>query len=186
MSVSNKKNIIISGCPRSGKTALSTLIKREWPYYNILHCDTVRNTIVSLMDKSGFDKCFHDDNMMTDLMIEFINQSIMESEYPYIVEWSRLFPSLTNRIAGEVITVSLSLGHILSDELVKMCRRYDDDTDFTYHMSDPELKEHCDRWISVNDRILLEKDCSDIFVNTYDNRNQAFEYVIDKLRNAII
>lgn len=176
------KNIIISGCPRSGKTTLANIIKREWPYYNIVHCDVIRNTFIHFIESSKLSEYVHNDVLYTDIVIQFINEIIKENEYPCIFEWSRLYPSIMHRINGDNIHIMLSLGDRSADELFEMCRKYDCDTDFTSLEDDNTLMEQCKRWITVNDKVLKERSNTDIFMETYENRSKALEQVLKQLK----
>ena len=175
------KNIIISGCPRSGKTTLSYLIKNEWPFYNVVHCDAIRNALVRVLDYEQVRACVHDDTVFPQIVVEYVNELIRNSTYPFIVEWSRLYPSLIKRLEGDNISVVLSLGNISSEELFDMCRRYDIEDDFTYGEDDKKLSEQCKRWVNVNKRIISEEKYADIYVETFYDRKHAFERVISEL-----
>ena len=179
------KNIIIGGSPRSGKSTLANILKKEFPSYNVLHCDVIRNTFSVFVDETHLKDIVHNDVLYRELMIRYINENINANDYPYIVEWSRLYPTLMNNIIGDNICIALSLGSVSAQDIFEMCRKYDSDVDYTFYENDTKLFEQCKRWEKVNQRIVDEKEYADIYMNTYNSRLDSLYNVVEKLKSII-
>ena len=180
------KNIIIAGCPRSGKTTLANLIKKRYPYYNILYGDVVRNTLAQFIEHKQLQKIVHDDEVFCKFMVEYVNANIEGSNYPFIVEWSRFYSQFSQQIKGDNILISLSLGDASASDIFCMCRQYDEIKDFTFHEEDDRLAEQCRRWAEVNRRINCQNKKNMVCYNTYHNRAGVFKEILQYVETSIL
>lgn len=176
------RNIIIGGSPRSGKTTLANKLKRELPHYNILHCDVLRNTLIQCFSKEKLSTMIHTEQYC-EVILTFINNTIKDSEYPYIIEWSRLYPEYADRIIGEHnIIIYLNLGEMNEKKYLEMCRKYDTYTDFTFQIADEYLLNSSKRWCEINKRILNINSEDNMNFNTYEEREIMLEKISSKVK----
>lgn len=182
------KNIIITGSPRSGKTTLADILKNQYPYYNVLHCDVIRNVLAENIPHEQLQKITHDDECYCKFMVGYINASTKSSKYPFIIDWSRLYPEYLRQLEGnrENVVICLTLGDICATDLYAMCRKYDGADEFTYHESYEKLMKHCERWADINKKIIEKsRDILDCF-NTYQDREAVFRNILLEIAKNIV
>lgn len=182
------KNIIIAGCPRSGKTTLSYLLKQELREYNEFHCDVLRNALSELLEKEALYLITRDDELYIDFVKKVINQQIMLSSYPNIFEWTRLYPEYLNQIKyhEENIVVYLGLGGMSPEDIFEMCRKYDTVGDFSHHSNDEILMEYCERWSRIDHHI--EFSCRKYnleYIDTSKNRTEVLNTICKRVVQII-
>ena len=178
------KNIIIAGCPRSGKTTLSYLLKQELKEYNEFHCDSLRNALSELIDKEALHKITRDDESYINFVKKVINQQILLSSYPSIFEWTRLYPEYLNQIKyhEENIVIYLGLGGMSPEDIFAMCRKYDTELDFSHHSSDDILLEYCERWSRIDHQIELScKKLNLEYIDTSKNRTEVLKTICKRV-----
>lgn len=179
-----RPHIIISGGPRSGKTTLAHMLKNRLPEYNELHCDVLRTYLKAASSCKDIGPLIHTEKY-EDLMHIFINETLRASEHPYIVEWSRLYPSKEYLFEERENMMFLYLGHggINGAKLFEACKTYDMPDTFTWEFSDTQLRSACERWAAVDRRITEECSCLNrTYFETSRNRmcvlEAACEYVL--------
>lgn len=151
------KNIIIAGSARSGKTTLAALLKERFPVYSVFHGDCIREWLIALYGKEHASELVHSDNYPF-AMLQLLDAILKNSTQPYIVEWSRFYPSIISNLASYDNCTFLYLGHggITPEVLFQHCRKYECEMDFTASLSDSDLLKSCMRWAKVDARIMNE------------------------------
>lgn len=180
------KNIIIAGSARSGKSSLANIIKKKYPDYAIFHGDDIRNLLISIFGHEKAIKITHSEEMVK-IVIDFLNNIIPNSPCPLIIEWSRIYPDTIAKLKKKENCIFIYLGHggITSIELANQCRKFENEDDFTYVLSDTELLDSCERWAKVDN--IIKSECQKYnlkYYNTSENRQLIFDSIIHSMDNG--
>lgn len=177
------KHIIIAGSARSGKTTLTAMLKEKFPAYSVFHGDIMREWLIALLGKERASELVHSDEY-AEAMLFLVNSVLDNAACPYIIEWSRLFPSAVRRINcfNQCTFIFLGHGGIAPEALMEQCRRFAGKDDFTAQLSDENLCKSCARWASVDQRILNE--CFEqgyLYYNTANSRKLILQKIINDI-----
>jgi hypothetical protein len=184
-----KKNILIIGPSRCGKTTLSRKFNKKLGY-----------SIVNLDDIiCGFEKAFpqlgirHDynDKKVATKFAPFLIQYLKElSEGPnfyndnkYVIEgvsidFEKIMPIIDKE---KYYIIGLTYNDITSDELFENVKKYDTEDDWTYYCSDEELKENINYFIESN-KYFANK-FKEYGIESYDvskNREEKLSEIVNK------
>lgn len=174
------KHIIIAGSARSGKTTLAAMLKERFPVYNLFHGDCIREWLISLYGKKRASQIVHSDGY-ANAMLQLVNAILKDTKQVYIIEWSRLYPSSVEKIKVHDRCTFLFLGHggLSPEKLIKQCREFETECDFTAELSDANLLSACKRWANADVRILNE--CisrGETYYNTSRDRMTLFQQIV--------
>lgn len=182
------KNILILGVARCGKTTLSNRIKSDFPNYNLVHMDAIHNAILKNMSEvwSISENFIRFQSML--LEVFNLNVKYDKIQSGIIMEGSQIYPSIADTHVNRDNTVIIALGHgkLTVKEKFNLCRQYDKETDWSYNISDEELREKCDLWDSLNNRLIHECPIHNIkYFDTSRNREEklenAYNYILENI-----
>lgn len=174
------EHIIIAGSARSGKTTLAAMLKEKYPAYSVFHGDSMREWLITLLGKQHASELVHSDEY-AEAMLLLVNSILDNAAHPFIIEWSRLFPSAVRMLNSFDQCTFIFLGHggIAPKALMEQCRNYEDTEDFTAQLSDDNLYDSCVRWAATDQKIM--KECADLgymYYNTTRNRIVALQEIV--------
>lgn len=161
-----KKNIIIIGPSRTGKTTLSNKIKRAHTEYNLIHADSILWGIIRGIGKYEYynthvnerKKLAHSE-IFQSVLIEIYKSSVRydKDEFGVILESAQLEPKMLKELSQNNICICLGHGNLTPKEIMEQCRKYDTCNDWSYKISDKDLLFNCEKWYQQN--LLFKKDC---------------------------
>ncbi len=186
-----KKNILIIGASRTGKTTLSQRLHKTLGY-NIINLDNIICGIEDAFPKLGIKHDYNDRKTAT-RFAPFLNKYLKElSEGPafyndnqYVIEgvyidFEKVLPNI-DKEKYEII--GLTYNDITSEKLFEDIKSNDTEDDWTYYVNDNELKEDANYFIECNK--YFDQKFKEHNIKTYDvsiDRNNVFEKVVEDMR----
>ena len=184
-----KKNIIIIGAPRSGKNTLAYKLNKRLNY-NVICGDQLMNT---------FKKTFPDMEdespsiPFTSFIINYLNElsngaccrnSVKFAAIITYVDLKRLMSELLNK--DDYIFIGLTLNDISSEQMLANIRKYDEETDWTYKLTDERLMGCINSFIKDGNEYFYHK----IFIphnfciyETSSDRERVLEQIVSDVEN---
>jgi len=193
-----KKNIIIVGPSRAGKSTLANMISHEL-HYNMIRLDDL---------VSGFEYAFpelgiHHDSEELKVSTRFTKflsgmlRELNEGDHIYRDEFYVLegvfidFEELQKEMESDknkdnYTIIGLHYNGMNEEQLFKNIRNHDTDDDWTYYNDDEELKANCRYFLQRNNNFY--EDYKKYNIKNYDvsfNREITFNKIIDDIKNRI-
>jgi len=189
-----KKNILIIGPSRSGKTTLSRKLSKE------LGCSIVNLDDLILSFEEAFPELGirhdYDDIKISTKFAPFLIRYLKElsegtnfyNENNYVVEgvyidFEKVLPSINH---DKYIVIGLTYNHITSKKLFENIKNNDTEDDWTYHCDNEELEENVNYFIE-NNKYFNEK-FKKYNIKAYDvsdNRDIIFEEIIKDIKTNL-
>lgn len=189
-----RKNIIILGTSRSGKTKLAVKISRELNY-NIIGTDSLVSAFENTYPNMGISHKIRDGSSTRNLepfltnYIKSLNSSfnrkiglnfIIEGAY---INWEKIHDSY---ISKNFVLILLGTNYDSAEEYYTNIRKYDTENEWTYYLSDEELLSYCKNLKNENDRLKnIIKNEDIMYYNTAFDREKVFERIILDLKPKI-
>lgn len=189
-----RKNIIILGTSRSGKTKLAVKISRELNY-NIIGTDSLVSAFENTYPNMGISHKIRDGSSTRNLepfltnYIKSLNSSfnrkiglnfIIEGAY---INWEKIHDSY---ISKNFVLILLGTNYDSAEEYYTNIRKYDTENEWTYYLSDAELLSYCKNLKNENDRLKnIIKNEDIMYYNTAFDREKVFERIILDLKTKI-
>lgn len=189
-----KKNIIILGPGRSGKTSLANLICKKMGY-NIVKVDDLvcafervypSTNISHSIDRQIASKAFYP--FLQELLIEYNRSHNVKNNLNYVIEGTYIdleslvsHPKLDN-----FIVLGLHYSSLTEEEIFDNIRKYELPQDWTYHLTDEQVRAKVKKLKKENDEYKQLFDLYGIVnYDTSDNRNAVFnEIMSDKITDS--
>lgn len=185
------KNILIIGAARTGKTTLSRRINKEFGY-SIINLDDIISSFKEAFPELGI-KHDYDDIKISSRFAPFLSHYLKElSEGPNFynnakfviegvqVDFEKLMPTIDK---NKYLIIGLTYNNITNEILYKNIKSNDTEDDWTYYISDEDLKKDVNVFIERN------KYYNDKFVKyeikTYDvseDRTATINKIIEDLK----
>ena len=157
------KNILIMGVGRSGKTTLSKMIGKKYGY-SVISIDDIVTAMAAFPDLNiSWDG---DHVRIAGQMAPFLSiylKELSEGSKFYDgcktviegtdIDFERLIPNINQR---KYLLIGLTYNSVSEEELFQGIRKYDTEDDWTYYLSDEQLKKYCRECIERN-RFFNEK-----------------------------
>lgn len=191
------KNIVIMGAGRTGKTTLSKLIKDRWNQYNIIHSDTIKWGIIRGKGQEQYyrsnieeqKKWEHGDEFqktLVEIYKAFINKD--EKNYGILLETGQLTPRYIKELIDNYNVYCICLGHGDLDKkgIMDLCRKNDQEKDWSYRISDKDLDIHAEQWAESNK--LLKIECPQYgieYIDTHTNREETLNKIMEKIERIL-
>jgi len=200
------KNIIIFGASRAGKTSLAKRLKDEFQF-NVVNVDHLVNTFGEVFPYMGIS--VEEDEMQaavkfTPFIAHYLYELASHTHHktgsnfvadmtffnfdtgiPFLEETMQKF-RLKLKLLDEFLFIYL-VNNKTSEELFNDVRKYDVPGDWTYNLSDDELREHCRKHCderTVVDREFYDKSKELGFqiYDTTEGREQVFNKIVEDLK----
>ncbi len=181
------KNIYIIGVPRAGKSTLSNLIKDRYPIYNQFSFEAIRNGFIESQPELKMDNRNSEarKNILPKHFVTFAKWNSEILSKPSLVEGDFCSIDELYKLLGENdLIICLGFGCRTIDEIISNIRIYDTEKDYTKKWSDEKIYSHFAD-IERNDKMNFDF-CNNNnikYYDTYDNREEIFEKIIDNLNN---
>jgi len=199
------KNIVIHGASRSGKTSLAKRIKDEF-HLNVVNVDHLINTFEQAFPQLGISveadytqaavkvtpfithylgelaRHAHErtgSNFVVDLTFFDFDSGI-----PLLKESLQKFWGL--KLLDEFMFISL-INNVTSEELFNAIRKYDTPEDWSYGISDDDLRRHCEKHAGM-DWAFYEK-WQELGFRKYDvaaGREKVFDRIVEDLKGILV
>ena len=191
------KNIVIIGVGRAGKTTLSKLIKDKWNQYNIIHSDTIKWGIIRGKGKEQYyrknikeqKEWEHGDEFQATLKEIYkacINKD--EKNYGVLLETGQLEPRYVKELIDNYNVYCICLGHGNLDKkgIMDLCRKNDQEKDWSYGISDNDLEAHAEKWAESNELLKIECPKYGIeYIDTHINREETLNKIMEKIEKIV-
>ena len=185
------KNILIMGVGRAGKTTLAKMIAGKYGY-SIISIDDI---VTALGAFPGLNISWDGDHAkIAELMAPFLTiylKELSEGSKFYggcktviegtDIDFERLIPHINKR---KYHLIGLTYNRGTKEELFRTIRKYDTEDDWTYYLSDEQLKEYCGQYVSQN-RFFDEK-FREYSIPSYDtstNREEVLNDIVEHLED---
>lgn len=159
------KNILIMGIGRAGKTTLSKMLKDKYPYYNLLHSDSLKWAMIRAKGEEAYyrenvniQKEFEHGEYFQKTLLELFKSLIKKNKYGYILESGQLHPKIVSEMIDpkNTIIVCLGLGNLTPEDMVNQCINYDTEESWTYGLPREYILEHAQDWYKCNEMLKKE------------------------------
>ncbi|MHC1716722.1 MAG: hypothetical protein AB9915_02465 [Candidatus Dojkabacteria bacterium] len=189
-----KKNILIIGPSRSGKTTLSRKLNKELGY-SIINLDDIILSFEEAFPNLGIRHDYNDTKISTKFapfLTKYLNELSgginFYNGYHYVVEgvYIDFEKVLSNIDYDKYLVIGLTYNHITSKKLFENIKNNDTKDDWTYHCGDEELKGNVDYFIE-NNKYFNDK-FKEYNIKTYDvsdNREAIFEKIIKDIQKSL-
>lgn len=188
-----KKNILIMGIGRAGKTTLSKMIKDKCNSYNLIHSDALKWAMIRAENKENYyrenvdiQKEFEHGEYFQRTLLELYNSLIRKdtNKYGYILESGQLHPKIVSEMVDFNTTnvICLGLGDFSIEDMVQQCIKYDTEESWTYKLPIEYLTKHAKDWYNSNE--MLKKECPNYgikYIDTSKNREKILKDTLEKL-----
>lgn len=190
MNNQNNENIIIIGCPRSGKTTLANMLMKNDSSYHNISLDSLTMAIKRTMPETGI-KENSKLKIISEKIVPFIANYLhcYKCDYPdkkYLIEGLQINPDhlMKESFFNDATVICLGFPNAKIDEIFNNIRKEDEKLSFSYtkKMSDNELKERISFYIRYS-RFLQSK-CNEYkipFYETDKNREQILKEIFKTL-----
>lgn len=190
--IKTKKNILIYGSSRSGKTTLANLLK-----YKLMYSVISLDNIVSGLDK-GFPilKIDRDnrDGTCVNILKPFIESYIKSlfgvnqklKKYNYIVEGAFFDIDILKKYKNDSVILVLITGYSTPMQLFNSIRKNDNASDWTSNLNDEELLAYCKN--VINNEKYIKSVCENSgfkYIETGINRVKVFDEILEKIERMI-
>ena len=196
-----KRNIIVAGVPRAGKSTLSNMLAKHG--YIHVSMDSVIAGFEQVFPELGIDSYGYDSSLeaLTNISAKiapFINAMMGSGEYGEhgygaVFDVYQLLPcdyvkhirprtSEINIDSYDVKIVYLGSSDVTPDERFVIQKQYDTENDYTFYKTDEELREGAD--YIVEQSIMITKQCEKYGLPYYDTSYFRLETFNKIIRNV--
>lgn len=183
-----KKNIIIAGVARAGKTTLCSMIAKEFGYQH-LAMDALIEGFEDLFPEMNIDTHQHDISHISKRIAPFINSIIKSGEYDkldygLVIDVSQLLPGdYLAHIDQEFCEIYyLIIDCETATERLELLDKHDTPKEYTFHYSPEKRHTLCEEY--VLDSNLFKGECEKYGLLYYDakDREGAYRRILDDVR----
>ncbi len=175
-----KKNIIIIGPPRSGKSTLAQMIVKRCRGFSLISVDNFRTSYSSVCRE---DCRVIDSSVPIRMSYRYLEECAhYENSINYVLESCDYLEEAIEKSRNELIIVFLGYSGLTVEELFDNIRKYDNERDWTSLESDGMLRLFCEAFLRESKRkeeIAKEKDYW--YVDTSKNRKEVLEKTFMKI-----
>lgn len=181
------KNIYIVGIPRSGKSTLAKLIKENFPDYNQVVFEAIRNGFIESQPELNMDdrNSFARKTILPKHIVNVASWNKKITNNPTLVEGSFCsVEQLSNLTIEDDLIICLGLGCRSLDEIVKGIIENDKENDYTKEWPIDNLKKHFYDIVEEDKNNYSYCTKNNIkYYDTYINRENIFREIIDDIKN---
>ena len=183
------KNIFIVGVPRTGKTTLTKLIKKELPQINLISFEAIRNGFIKSQPElnMGNRNSSARQKILPDFIFEFVNWNEKFSNYNNLIEGDFTdIESIVKNTDEDDMIICLGFSGRRIDEIIDGIIRNDSNHDYTKNWTEDKIKNHF--------YDIVEKDKENIenckkynikYYDTYENRQDVFFEILNFIKENI-
>lgn len=187
------KNILIIGIARTGKTTLSEMIKKKYPNYSLIHSDSIKWAIIRADGKENYYRThikeqnkFENSEYFQKLLLEFWTSCLRndKNSFGYILESGQLYPKIVRELVNFENTKVICLGHgnLSEKQILDLCKKYDTEKDWTYNITNEELKIYAENWNQMNEQ--FKEECFRYgiqYIDTSKDRKLVLKNIVDQI-----
>lgn len=161
-----KKYIIIAGVPRAEKSSLSSRISKQLRYQHICF-DTINYALEQNMIEPKIntnDESIENTKYISSIISKFIHSIINsgeynEQEYGVVIDVCQLMPDdykeyITNDNCDIYYLIT---SEVDSNERLKLLKKYDKPSDYTFYNTDEQNREKCENIVKLSK--YLKEEC---------------------------
>lgn len=184
------KNIYIVGVPRTGKSTLAKLIKFNYPQFNLISFEAIRNGFIKSQPnlEMGNRNSVARQEIFPIFLFEFVHWNNVFSNYGNLIEgdFSSIEKIVKNTDENDFI-ICLGFNKRNIEEIIKGIIKYDKDTDYTKNWSEEKIRKH---FYDICEKDKENYDlCSRYNINyydTYENREEVFSNIISLIKEKVL
>lgn len=188
-----KRNIIIAGVPRAGKTTIASRISKKYGYQHIsmdaiiAGFETVfpQLGISTMVEMESVDILYNISNKIAPFISQMIkSDEFDEAEAGMLIDIYQLLPEdYVKHIQNEHTQIFYFLtSNVTPEERFVIQRKHDTKKDYTFYMSDDEIRFNCE--FMVHQSKLMKNECIKYnlpYYETAHNREDVFETFLASL-----
>ena len=195
------KNILIYGSSRAGKTSLAKRLKDEFQF-NVVNIDHLINAFEEAFPHLGInvgEDCAQVAVKATPFTVHYLGELASHAKHKtgskFVVDLTFFdfdtgIPLMKERLqkygGTELLDEFMFIGLVnskTSEELFNDVKKYDVPGDWTYNLSDDELRKHCDKHAGVNWEFYEKwKGLEFKVYDTAEGREQVFNRITEDLK----
>ncbi len=180
------KTIMIFGLCRTGKSTFSRMIQEKYKNYQIIEVDTIISALQKTVENVPIG--FIHDNLEENKLPQFLNLLIQKNiqknhnELGLIVNGDSIMPEdLAKYFNLENMKIYYFVHPELStEEIVKRCRKYDNNNEWTTRRSDEQLIKHMNFYKEIEKKIIEQ--CKKYGFKCVDTSNNMMEILKNLLK----
>lgn len=191
------KNILIMGVGRAGKTTLSEMIKKKYNNYNLVHSDSIKWSLIRAKGMEEYykknvneQKEFEHGEFFQRVLLEFFNSCLRNdiNSWGYILESGQLEPKYVSEMIDFKKTIVICLGHgnLSKEDIIKLCKTNDIESDWSYELPYSKLEAHAKKWADMNE--ILKNECPKYSIEYFDtskDRKEVLNKILEKIEEQL-
>lgn len=184
------KDILIFGCPRSGKTILATELHTKYGY-SIISIDSIVDAFEKALPNVGIGH--HNTDFKFEYLPKFVAQIYikLKKDYPninFVIEGWHVYPNDMAKYLDLHSLLSFGIGFPNQDALVKLneIRKYTYENDYCQRMDDQRIIKLITNCKTQSAKI--QKECNELGIkffdisNNWDDNQQKIREYIDSFK----
>ncbi len=182
-----KKNILIYGSSRSGKTTLANIIKDNMRY-SVISTDNIVSGFergLPMLNISHSNRDGESVKNLTKFMNEYIKSLNRINQktrmFYYVIEGSYLSEETLMKYKDDFVVIVLINNYKSPQEFYKNIKKYDTISDWTSNLSDEELKEYCKNLYESEQNV--KRICKRSNIKYYVTGNNRLKVIDDLVKN---
>ena len=183
------KNIYIIGVPRSGKTTLAHLLKEEYPTFNLISFEAIRNAFIKTQPQLQMDRRESParKEILPPFIFEFLNWNKKITKYGNIIEGDFItVEKIQNYIKEDDIIICLGFSKRSLEDISLAIKMHDTQKDYTKDWAQEKIQKHFYN-LETEDEQNYEA-CQKYhlpYYDTFENRIETFKQFITLLIDAL-
>ena len=183
------KNIYIIGVPRTGKTTLTKLIKKEIPQVNLISFEAIRNGFIKSQPELNMENRDSEARkvILPSFICEFVNWNEEITNYNTLIEGDFAnIECIIKNTRDQDIIICLGFNGRSLEKIIDGIIKNDTETDYTKHWTRDQIEAHF--YDIVQKDIKNIENCKKYnisYYDTFENRQEIFLRIVNSIKEKL-